>query len=170
MADRGRNPQIDDPELAADFGRSLSIRGTLGIFNVSDAVLPVVPIPGPRALPTSGPTFGAADVVTVSTAAPAIGTVLATTPPLQSGRHAVLGSFHTDEAASGTIIQFRHHDAAGASLAVIEQFLAINAGHIFLQALTWEVAEGETLKWATTFAAATAATNYVASIKARRVA
>lgn len=169
MGERTTGPQLDDNVLLAELARLLPIRGALGEVAVSDIAVPVIPVPGPRALSTRRFRASVADVFTGSAVAPATGTTIADTGPLPAGDYSVIAVMSSDEVILPNELLLRHFDDAPAPFFIIFRGLALNAGFFAFPEMTYFLPEGHSLR-ITTLGASTVGSLYSATIIARRSA
>lgn len=110
--------QLDFPELTADIIAALRLTGTLGLFNMSDTVIPVISVGNvrPQTFSFTPVIFESSEVVFGQAIDPLANVVLADTGSLAAGTYDIQGSlsYHGNSTAVGTAMVIEHRDAANA--------------------------------------------------------
>jgi len=120
MADPDPNkPQVTDPVTVADLVRVLSVRGSIGVLDVADVIVPTISVGSlsPLEVAVRAPVFSSTDVFSEGTqTAPAAAALLADTGALPAGTYDMMFMCASDDMGStGRFIAIQHRDAANAA-------------------------------------------------------
>ena len=108
-------PQVTDPITVADLVRVLSVRGSLGVLDVADVILPTISVGQitPLEVAIRTPAFRSTDIFSAgSILAPVAGTLLADTGALPAGTYDLTFVLSNSGITSNTAWQFEHRNAA----------------------------------------------------------
>lgn len=134
MAERDASKvQLDFPQLTADIIAALRLTGTLGLFDMSDVVIPTISVGNIRPITSTliPPTFTSAGVFSNNTSAPALNAILADTGPLPGGDYDVIVGWSQMNNANTSNVELQHRNAANvANLAAWPNVLQLNANPI----------------------------------------
>lgn len=118
MAERNpARPQLDFPQLTADIIAALRLTGQLGLFNMSDTVVPVISVGNvrPQTFSFSPITYTSSEIVHGAADSPAGNTVLADTGALGAGTYDLqLQLSFGGRTIPNTPIVIEHRNAANA--------------------------------------------------------
>jgi len=134
MAERDPSKvQLDFPQLTADIIAALRLTGTLGLFDMSDVVVPTISVGNIRPVTSIliPPTFTSAGVFSDDTFAPPLNAVLADTGPLPAGDYDIIVGFSQFLNSNTSNLELQHRNAAnGANLAAWPNSLQLNASPV----------------------------------------
>ena len=119
MAERDPSKvQLDFPQLTADIIAALRLTGTLGLFDMSDVVIPTISVGNvrPQTFSFSPIVFSSAEVSFGSAFSPVANTVIADTGALAAGTYDVQLQLASGirVAAASTPLMIQHRNAANA--------------------------------------------------------
>ena len=118
MAERDASKvQLDFPQLTADVIAALRLTGTLGLFNFSDTVIPVISVGNVRPITAQfdQPAFTSATVFSSIDLAPALNLVLADTGPLPAGTYDCMFGMLRANDTGDVNCELQHRNAANAA-------------------------------------------------------
>ncbi len=147
-------PQATDPVTVADLARVLSIRGSLGVLDVLDVIIPTISVGSlaPISVTVLEPAFRSSDVFSagVQTNA-AANTVHADTTGLPTGTYDVRFTISPTTGLVGPVeFDIEHRNAANAAnLAVLGRVLmgtAVDFARTFQMSIGYELVQGERLR------------------------
>lgn len=134
MAERDASKvQLDFPQLTADIIAALRLTGTLGLFDMSDVVIPTISVGNirPTTVTLIPPAFTSAGIFSDTTTAPVLNAILADTGPLPSGDYDVIVGFSQMNNTNTSNVEFQHRNAANAAnLAAWPNVLQLNANPV----------------------------------------
>ena len=124
--------QLDFPQLTADIIAALQLTGTLGLFNMSDVVIPTISVGNvrPQTFELSPIVFTSSQIVHGSQFSPAANTVIADTGPLAAGTYDIKASMSLNATISltSTSYNLQHRNAANAATLATLLSIAPSAG------------------------------------------
>lgn len=121
MAERNASlVQLDFPQLTADVIAALRLTGTLGLFNMSDTVIPVISVGNvrPQTFVLQPVVFASAEILAASALDPVINTIIGDTGALAAGTYDVWAHISTAGLIAVGLsgqIALQHRDAANAA-------------------------------------------------------
>ena len=118
MAERNADKvQLDFPELTSDIIAAVRLTGTLGLFDMSDVVIPTISVGNIRPTITTliPPTFTSAGVFSNQSTAPALNAILADSGPLPAGDYDVIVGWSQSRNTNPSNVELQHRNAANAA-------------------------------------------------------
>lgn len=125
MAQRdSKKVQLDFPQLTADIIAALRLTGTLGLFDMSDVVVPTISVGNvrPQTFSFEPVVFGSSEITFGEQANSAIDTILADTGPLAAGTYNIMAALSLSGSVAGvnSPLVLQHRNSANtATLATL---------------------------------------------------